>query len=45
MNSNLDLSAITEFQREFAEERNWNQFHTPKNLSTALSVVPLRESP
>ena len=38
MNSNLDLSAITEFQRKFAEERNWNQFHTPKNLSTALSI-------
>jgi NTP pyrophosphatase (non-canonical NTP hydrolase) len=38
MNSNLDLSAITEFQRKFAEERNWNQFHTPKNLAAALSV-------
>lgn len=24
--------------REFVEERNWNQFHTPKNLATALSV-------
>ncbi len=38
MKSNLDLSAITEFQRTFAKDRDWEQFHTPKNLSTALSV-------
>ena len=24
--------------RQFAEERNWAQFHSPKNLSMALSV-------
>ena len=24
--------------RSFAAERDWNQFHTPKNLATALSV-------
>jgi len=24
--------------REFAKERDWNQFHSPKNLSMALSV-------
>ena len=24
--------------REFAEEREWDQFHSPKNLSMALSV-------
>jgi len=24
--------------REFAEERDWNQFHSPKNLAMALSV-------
>lgn len=24
--------------REFAEARDWNQFHSPKNLSMALSV-------
>ena len=24
--------------RHFAEERDWNQFHSPKNLSTALMV-------
>lgn len=25
-------------QREFAAEREWEQFHTPKNLAAALSV-------
>jgi len=24
--------------REFTQDRNWDQFHTPKNLSMALSV-------
>lgn len=24
--------------RRFAEERDWGQFHSPKNLATALSV-------
>jgi dCTP diphosphatase len=24
--------------REFAAERDWEQFHTPKNLATALTV-------
>jgi len=24
--------------RQFAEERDWDQFHSPKNLSMALSV-------
>lgn len=24
--------------RKFAEERDWNQFHSPKNLAMALSV-------
>jgi NTP pyrophosphatase (non-canonical NTP hydrolase) len=24
--------------RQFAAERDWDQFHTPKNLATALSV-------
>lgn len=23
---------------EFAKERDWNQFHTPKNLAMALSA-------
>lgn len=28
----------TERIREFAQERDWAQFHTPKNLAMALSV-------
>ena len=30
--------AITEMVRQFADERDWHQFHTPKNLAIALSV-------
>ncbi len=26
------------FLRKFADERNWEQFHSPKNLAMALSV-------
>ncbi|MCG8517500.1 MAG: nucleotide pyrophosphohydrolase [Pseudomonadales bacterium] len=35
------MNTIKEIQgalRSFAEERDWNQFHSPKNLATALSV-------
>lgn len=28
----------TERIRQFAQERDWEQFHTPKNLAMALSV-------
>lgn len=34
-------SEVTDLQarlRQFAEERDWEQFHSPKNLATALSV-------
>lgn len=34
-------SEITDLQarlREFANERDWEQFHSPKNLAAALSV-------
>ena len=34
----LDLKKIYEYQRKFAEDRDWKQFHTPKNLAMALSV-------
>jgi dCTP diphosphatase len=37
MNSN-DLTAIRDIVRTFVTERDWDQFHTPKNLSSALSV-------
>ena len=36
-----ERSAIEELRdelRRFAAERNWQQFHSPKNLSMALSV-------
>ncbi|WP_034303350.1 nucleotide pyrophosphohydrolase [Herbaspirillum sp. RV1423] len=33
-----DLIALRDIVRRFAEERDWQQFHTPKNLVMALSV-------
>lgn len=35
---NGDLQALTEALRVFARERDWEQFHSPKNLASALSV-------
>ena len=34
----MDLKAVQSTLREFAAARNWQPFHTPKNLSTALMV-------
>jgi len=34
----VTLEELIEQLREFACERDWEQFHTPKNLSMALSV-------
>ena len=36
--SNIDLDTLKQRIREFANARDWNQFHSPKNLSMALSV-------
>lgn len=33
-----DLQQLTEALRAFAAARNWEQFHSPKNLASALSV-------
>ena len=33
-----DLQRIRDVMRVFVEERDWDQFHTPKNLASALSV-------
>jgi dCTP diphosphatase len=33
-----NLSDLQEALRRFASERNWDQFHSPKNLAIALSV-------
>lgn len=33
-----DILKLQERLREFAEQRDWEQFHSPKNLSMALIV-------
>jgi dCTP diphosphatase len=33
-----DLDALREQVREFVRERDWEQFHSPKNLAMALAV-------
>ncbi len=39
MKKNPDsLKALTAAVRQFADERDWDQFHSPKNLSMALIV-------
>ena len=32
------MENLTKKLREFANERDWEQFHSPKNLSMALAV-------
>jgi NTP pyrophosphatase (non-canonical NTP hydrolase) len=32
------LAHLRQVLRDFAAERDWDQFHTPKNLASALSV-------
>lgn len=34
----MDTSPWSQRLREFAVERDWEQFHTPKNLAMALNV-------
>lgn len=36
--SEFNLSKVQSRLRDFAKERDWEQFHTPKNLAMALSV-------
>nr|WP_306394662.1 nucleotide pyrophosphohydrolase [Massilia sp. REN29] len=33
-----DLVRLRDLVRVFVDERDWDQFHTPKNLASALSV-------
>ena len=33
-----DLTRLRELVRNFVDERDWDQFHTPKNLASALNV-------
>ena len=35
---NGDIQSLTQALREFAKERRWEQFHSPKNLASALTV-------
>ena len=37
MTEPLDLNEVAAYLRAFATERDWEQFHTPKNLSMALA--------
>lgn len=32
-----DIENLTKIIREFADDRDWEKFHTPKNLALALS--------
>jgi len=34
----MNIEKIQKILSEFAKEREWEQFHTPKNLTMALSV-------
>lgn len=38
MTANTTIESLTEDLAAFAEERDWDQFHSPKNLAMALSV-------
>lgn len=33
-----DLEEMRQIMREFSDSRDWDKFHSPKNLSMALSV-------
>lgn len=33
----MDIKSIQQSLQRFADERNWEQFHNPKNLAMALS--------
>ncbi|HNV59259.1 MAG TPA: nucleotide pyrophosphohydrolase [Rhodoferax sp.] len=35
---NSDLQSLTQSLRDFAQKREWDQFHSPKNLAAALTV-------
>jgi dCTP diphosphatase len=34
----MDITALQSRLREFAQARDWEQFHTPKNLAMALAA-------
>lgn len=38
LDSKTDIGQLKEFVKEFVEERDWRQFHTPKNLTMSLAI-------
>jgi len=38
LNYGITMKALMIKIRKFIQERDWEQFHTPKNLSMALSI-------
>jgi dCTP diphosphatase len=38
MTDSKTINQLTQKLREYADERDWQQFHSPKNLAMALSV-------
>lgn len=34
----MDIKSVQETLRAFAQARDWEQFHSPKNIATALAV-------
>ncbi|CAN7263622.1 nucleotide pyrophosphohydrolase [Pseudoxanthomonas sp. LjRoot168] len=34
----MGIAELQQALRQFAADRDWGQFHTPKNLATALSI-------
>jgi NTP pyrophosphatase (non-canonical NTP hydrolase) len=34
----MDIEELQQRLRDFARDRDWEQFHSPKNLATALAV-------
>ncbi len=38
MNDSVDITALKEKILAFAKDRDWEQFHSPKNLAMALNV-------
>jgi len=38
MDDNTELNELKDLVKRFCEERNWNQFHNPKDLAIGMST-------
>ena len=38
MKAETTLTTLRDALRRFADERDWNQFHSPKNLAISVSL-------